>query len=112
MRTGFERVLNGNGRTVERPVYGNFFLTRTVHVLYVYIIGKHERAYLVVRLARFFYVSIFIYFGCTLFPDIQCLRITFDTIHIRTCNAIALTTNLHIRTIYVYVTVRMSLRLQ
>ena len=30
--TGLERGLNGNGRPVERSVYGKFFLTRTVHV--------------------------------------------------------------------------------
>ena len=36
--TGFERDLNGNGRTVERPVYGKFFFTRTVHcVAYMYV---------------------------------------------------------------------------
>ena len=44
---------------------------------------RAERAYLaclVVRMARFFHNYIYIYlYGRTLFPDIRCLRITFDT---------------------------------
>ena len=43
---------------------------------------RAKRAYLVVRMARFFYMFIYIYIyiigARALFPDIRCLRITFD----------------------------------
>ena len=62
------------------------------------------RAYLVIRMARFFYIS---FYGRTLFPDIRCLRITFDLpcfMYIYTSGRFAeLATNVkHSSSIYMY----------